>query len=95
MAIQKGLIQSPNTEPRVHNKYHKTAPEDGVYIGRGSPYGNPYVIGKHGTREEVIRLFEIHVLPKLDVSQLRGKHLVCFCKPAACHGDLILKKANQ
>ena len=27
-------------------------PLNAVYIGRGSKWGNPYVIGKHGTREE-------------------------------------------
>lgn len=81
--------------PKVHNKYHNTAPADAVYIGRGSPYGNPFVIGKHGTREEVINRFEEEILPTLDVSALRGKDLVCFCKPKACHGDSILKKANM
>lgn len=81
-------------EPRVHNKYHKTAPADAVYIGRGSPWGNPYKIGVHGTREEVIRLFEENVLPHLDLAPLKGKHLVCFCKPKACHGDAILRAAN-
>lgn len=82
-------------EPKVLNKYHGNIPADAVYIGRGSQYGNPYVIGKHGTREEVITLFEQNILPTLDVSALRGKSLVCFCKPKACHGDSILKKANH
>lgn len=77
---------------KVHNKYHNTAPRDAVYIGRGSPYGNPFVIGKHGTREEVIERYEREVLPTLDVEPLRGKHLVCFCAPKACHGDAIMRK---
>lgn len=81
-------------KPLVHNMHKKTAPEGAVYIGRGSPWGNPYVIGKHGTREQVIELYRVNVLPKLGVSQLRGKHLVCFCKPLACHGDLLLEKAT-
>lgn len=80
---------------KVHNKYHRTAPKDAVYIGRGSPWGNPYVIGKHGTRAEVIELFRRNVLPKLDLTPLKGKHLVCFCKPQACHGDLLCEAANQ
>ncbi|RUX60130.1 DUF4326 domain-containing protein [Mesorhizobium sp. M7A.F.Ca.CA.002.12.1.1] len=80
--------------PKVHNKHHRTAPADAVYIGRGSKWGNPFVIGQDGTREGVIKLYELHCLPGLDVSELKGKHLVCFCKPAACHGDLLLKKAN-
>ena len=30
-----------------------------IYIGRGSPYGNPFVIGKDVTREEVIEKFRL------------------------------------
>ena len=82
--------------PKVHNKYHNTAPSDAVYIGRGSPWGNPYPIipGKQ-TRDEVCDEFERVILPTLDMSSLRGKDLVCFCKPKRCHGDAILKKANS
>jgi hypothetical protein len=38
---------------RVLNK--RTDTHDGaVYIGRGSKWGNPFVIGRDGTRAEVI-----------------------------------------
>ncbi|MEO9537250.1 MAG: DUF4326 domain-containing protein [Parasphingorhabdus sp.] len=75
---------------KVHNKRAGTAPRDAVYIGRGSPWGNPFVIGKDGTRDEVCDKFERETLPTLDIEPLRGKHLVCYCKPARCHGDAIL-----
>jgi hypothetical protein len=65
-----------------------------VFIGRGSPYGNPFRIGRDGNRDEVCDRFEADVLPTLDVSALRGKHLICFCAPLRCHGDAILRKAN-
>lgn len=80
---------------KVHNKYHGTAPKDAVYIGRGSPWGNPFIIGRDGDRDEVCRRFEYEILPTLDVSVLRGKHLVCFCAPKRCHGDAILRAANR
>lgn len=79
---------------KVYNKYHNNVPKDAVYIGRGSKYGNPYVIEKHGTRDDVCNLFEENILPTLDVSELVGKDLVCFCKPKRCHGDSILRKIN-
>lgn len=79
--------------PRVWN-YRKNFPNGAVYIGRGSPYGNPFEIGRHGDRETCIRRFECEILPDLDVSALRGKHLVCFCDPLPCHGWPIIKKAN-
>ena len=75
---------------KVHNKYTGTAPVDAVYIGRGSPYGNPYVIGTHGDRDHVCNMYEKHVLPTLDLEPLIGKDLVCFCHPKRCHGDSII-----
>lgn len=78
----------------VYNKHHRNAPPDAIYIGRGSPYGNPFVIGRDGDRDEVCDKFEREVLPSLDVTALRGKSLICYCKPARCHGDAILRKAN-
>jgi DNA polymerase I-like protein with 3'-5' exonuclease and polymerase domains len=39
--------------------------------------------------------FEKLILPTLDVSDLKGKDLVCFCKPKRCHCDAILLKANK
>jgi len=80
--------------PRVLNKHHGSIPPDAVYCGRGSPYGNPFVIGRDGDRDQVCDRFERDVLPTLDVSALRGKDLVCFCAPKRCHCDAILIKAN-
>lgn len=81
--------------PRVWNKHlDRNIPADAIYCGRGSPYGNPFVIGRHGNRDQVCDLFEKFILPTLDVSALRGCDLVCFCKPKRCHCDPILLKAN-
>ena len=33
-----------------------------------------------------------HLLRALD--ELRGRDLVCFCAPLACHGDLLARLAN-
>lgn len=78
----------------LYNRNIDTVPDDAVYIGRGSPWGNPFIIGVDGDREEVCDLFERATLPHLDVSALRGRDLVCFCAPKRCHGDAILQKAN-
>lgn len=73
--------------------WHKDyAPPDAVYIGRGSPYGNPYVIGRDGTRDEVCDRFERDVLPYLDLTPLIGKDVWCHCAPKRCHGDSIKRK---
>lgn len=86
--------------PKVHNKYHWTAGPDAIYVGRGSPYGNPFVIGKHGDRDEVCDKYESMLLtnPQLLArvkNELKGKDLVCFCAPKRCHGDTLLRIANE
>jgi YspA, cpYpsA-related SLOG family/Domain of unknown function (DUF4326) len=81
--------------PRLYNKHHGDAPADVVYIGRGSPWGNKFEIGKHGDRETVCNRFECEQLPDLDVSSLANRDLLCFCWPHRCHGESILAKANH
>jgi hypothetical protein len=83
------------TAPRVFNVHHGDAPADAVYIGRGSPYGNRFIIKAHGDRDQVCNLFDREQLPAMDVSDLAGCDLVCFCAPHRCHGDSILLKANH
>ena len=84
---------------KVHNKYKNTAPSDAVYIGRPTKWGNPFVIGKDGTREDVIRKYEEWIVTQPNLMQalheLRNKDLVCFCAPQGCHGDVLLKLANK
>jgi uncharacterized protein DUF4326 len=64
------------TAPRVYNKHPGDAPADAIYVGRGSSYGNRFVIGEHGARDQVIRRFEREQLPDVDVSGLIGKSVV-------------------
>jgi hypothetical protein len=65
-----------------------------VYIGRGGQWGNPFLIGKDGTREEVIEKYRVWILgqPVLlrQLPMLKGKRLGCFCAPHACHGDVLV-----
>ena len=82
--------------PRVLNKFSDTIPHDAVYIGRPSKWGNPFVIGKDGTREQVVAKYRQWILsrPEMVASakrELAGKDLVCFCAPRACHGDILLE----
>jgi hypothetical protein len=88
-------------EPKILNV--NTTPREeltgAVYIGRGSKWGNPFKIGADGTRDEVIAKFAEYIdnHPALMAearTELKGKDLVCFCKPLACHGDILLRIAN-
>ena len=70
-----------------------------VYIGRPSKWGNPFNIGKDGSREEVIEKYKQWIIrqPRLlkDVKMLRGKVLGCWCAPKACHGDILAALADS
>ena len=69
-----------------------------VYIGRPSKWGNPFVIGRDGTRDDVIARYEAWLLeqPELVAAlpELAGKTLGCWCAPRACHGDVLARLAN-
>jgi len=71
-----------------------------VYVGRPTKWGNPFVVGKDGTREEVIVKYRdwLHQQPNLIAEakkELRGMVLGCYCKPLPCHADVLLQIAND
>jgi len=70
-----------------------------VYIGRPSKWGNPFVIGRDGTRAEVIDKYRHWLLaqPQLMTAlpELAGKVLGCWCAPRPCHGDVLMDFANR
>lgn len=70
-----------------------------VYIGRGDIWGNPFIIGRDGSREEVIEKFQNYIITRPDlmklVHTLKGKRLGCFCAPKPCHGDVLKFLADQ
>lgn len=69
-----------------------------VYVGRPSKWGNPYIIGEHGTRAEVLTKYREYLMSNEELlaqlPELAGKTLACWCSPQPCHADLLLKLAN-
>lgn len=69
-----------------------------IDIRRPGLWGNPFTIGKDGTRAEVIKKYEEWVTTSPEAEHLRaklptlqGKTLGCCCKPKPCHGDVLVK----
>lgn len=77
---------------------------NGIYIGRGSIFGNKFVIGKDGSREDVIEKYLEWLREeyrnggkvKSELLELVERYkmgeelvLVCWCKPLGCHGDIL------
>ena len=84
----------------VHKAF---APYD-VYIGRPTKWGNPFIIGRDGTREEVIaKYIDMHAGDEKFLAmvrkELKGKVLGCWCKfpgnEKACHGDWLAEVADR
>jgi hypothetical protein len=79
----------------VHCRYS----EYDVYIGRPSKWGNPFEIGRDGTRYEVIEKYKDYIKRKFSEEEikreLRGKILGCYCAPQDCHGDVLAEIANK
>ncbi len=89
----------------IVNKHHG---KSGEYIGRGSPLGNPFVIGKDGSREQVIVKYRVWLNEQImrknlvvldELNRLgnkaideKGLALQCFCYPKPCHGEVIKEK---
>lgn len=77
-------------------------PEEAVYVGRPSRFGNPFVIGPDGDRATVLASFrswletteEGRTVADAARSELVGKDLVCFCAPEPCHADVLAELAN-
>lgn len=94
---------SKNFTPKVFHQScfpREFRQEPSVHIGRKGPYGNPFVINVHGSREEVIAKYRDWLIQTLAVDEkfkaqfvndLRGRNLICHCKPLPCHGDVILE----
>lgn len=67
-----------------------------VDVGRGTKFGNPFVIGDDGSRDDVCDAYEKFYLPhkpsiQRDMSSLKGKVLVCWCYPERCHAESLIK----
>lgn len=100
--------------PKYHDLKEWMADPNNVYIGRrgivfidgvrypkeDSVWANPFKVGQHGTRDEVIQLYQQHIKQKMDsgeaqLSQLKGKTLGCWCKPDSCHGDYLVELCQR
>lgn len=90
---------------KVVNKYKDSYD---VYIGRGSKWGNPFTHRdtktkakyKVASRAESVASFKDYITEGdgqhllNDLHELKGKTLGCFCKPQACHGDILAELAD-
>lgn len=92
------------TPKRIQRKRTKgwKMPENTVYVGRGSKWGNPFTVEKYGRHGAVNKYRDYighqnspHDFEFEDIAQLRGKNLACWCSlDNPCHADVLLEFAN-
>lgn len=92
----------------VFNKHHyknKPLPPNSIYVGRPTKWGNPFshlpnTLAKFRveTRDEAVKAYEdwMQTQPDLldSLAELSGKDLLCWCAPASCHADVLIRLAN-
>lgn len=67
---------------------------EAVNVARPSKWGNPWTKENSGNVHPALR-FACETAPLMDVSELRGKNLACWCGPTAqCHASVLLGLAN-
>ena len=75
-------------------------PSNTVKVSRPSKWGNPYTVDEYG-RQLAVDNYRRELLGKkligaLDLSELKGKNLACWCKlDESCHADVLLAMANE
>ena len=84
----------------------KREPYD-VYIGRPSKWGNPFTHSINGSlaqhrvssRDEAVSSYENWIRTQSELldalPELVGKVLGCWCKPQACHGDVLVRLLKE
>ena len=73
-----------------------------VRVDRATPWGNRYVVGRHGMRDHVIELYRRDLwrrirsgeLPLDELAAIAGLPLACWCHPKPCHATVLARAAQ-
>lgn len=71
------------------------------YIGRGSKWGNPFIIGRDGNRNQVCLKYRDYLLSNKELLASLpelvqdGRDLGCYCAPLLCHGNILLNVLRE
>lgn len=101
---EDGVGPPPKRKPRKGQNF---LPKPWVYVGRGTPLGNPYRPRRAShdhdelTREGALDLYRRWLWQKLRSNdravmlQMRSitddTHVVCSCAPSSCHADIVVR----
>lgn len=97
------MIKRETTVDNARNHDCNNLPPHCVLIDRTTVFGNPFRIGQHGNRDQVIARFERYFERRIKhdvkfrkaVKKLEGMTLLCWCYPLKCHGDILAEYLNN
>ncbi len=94
----EGVGPPPKKKPRKGKNF---LPDPWIYVGRGSPLGNPFRPGYQTSHEDALASYRRWLWDRIrhnDPAVMRAMHsiaqdsaLVCSCSPKACHADIVLR----
>ena len=91
-----------NREPRLRDAFeHAHVVNNTVLVDRRTKWGNPWRVGRDGTREEVIARYRMELWRHIrageialeELAELDGCWLACWSDPP-CHGDVLARAAE-
>jgi len=109
-------VRVAHIRPKYHNLAAWMQDANNVYVGRrgvvminskrfperDSLWANPFRVGKDGTRDRVIAMYEVYIVAKIaeqgleeELEALRGKTLGCWCAPEPCHAEILLRLIDE
>jgi hypothetical protein len=78
--------------------------DKGVYVGRPSPLGNPFILKKESDRSHILEQYRKYLWEKIQardetilqaLSSLKDDDtLICWCHPKPCHAEIIIRAYN-
>ena len=96
-------IVNLKNEPRMREEFEYAHVLDNtVLIDRRTKWGNPFHIGRDGSREEAIARYRADLWRRIqagevtleELAELHGCWLACWCEPLPCHGDVLARAAE-
>ena len=89
------------TTGKVVNLRQRAKLGDAVLVDRHSQWGNPFRIGKDGSRTEVVAKYRADLWRRIKAEEVRldqlaelaGKELACWCDPLPCHAHVLARAA--
>ena len=91
-------IVNLRNEPKLREAFeYAHVHNNTVLIDRRTRWGNPFRIGRDGTRDEVIARYRADLWRRIragetaleELAELDGCWLACHCDPLPCHGHVL------